>query len=153
MGLDIRAQSDDHLAKQRSEMIRRYFVFLALMLSLGAAAPVLAHHSFAAHYDMQKSITIQGTLVNVRLTNPHSWFFLDVKEADGTMSRWSFEAGTPGGMIRNGYKATELPPGTVVTITGYASRDKQKVGMLQRLQTTDGRSYGMFGPQAEAAAK
>jgi hypothetical protein len=132
-------------------MIRRYFVFLALMLSVGVAAPVLAHHSFAAHYDMQKSITIQGTLVNVRLTNPHSWFFLDVKEADGTMSRWSFEAGTPGGMIRNGYKATELPPGTVVTITGFASRDKQKVGMLQRLQTADGRSYGMFGPQAEAA--
>jgi uncharacterized protein DUF6152 len=128
-------------------MIRRHLVLLTLLLSMAAAGPVLAHHSFAAHYDQSKSITIQGTLVNVRITNPHSWFFLDVKESDGTISRWSFEAGTPGGMIRNGYKASELPPGTAVTITGFASRDKQKVGMLQRLTTADGKSYGMFGPQ------
>jgi hypothetical protein len=128
-------------------MIRRHVPLFALILTIGIAAPVMAHHSFAAHYDMQKSITIQGTLVNVRITNPHSWFFLDVKEADGTISRWSFEAGTPGGMIRNGYKASELPPGTSVTITGFASRDKQKVGMLQRLTTAEGKSYGMFGPQ------
>ena len=134
-------------------MIRRHFVFLALMLSIGVAAPVMAHHSFAAHYDMQKSITIQGTLVNVRITNPHSWFFLDVKESDGTISRWSFEAGTPGGMIRNGYKASELPPGTAVTITGFPSRDKPKVGMLQRLTTAAGKSYGMFGPQEGPGAK
>ena len=134
-------------------MIRRHFVFLALMLSIGVAAPVMAHHSFAAHYDMQKSITIQGTLVNVRITNPHSWFFLDVKESDGTNSRWSFEAGTPGGMIRNGYKASELPPVTAVTITGFPSMDKQKVGMLQRLTTSAGKSYGMFGPQDGPGAK
>lgn len=126
--------------------MKRLSVFLVLVLLIGAA-PSLAHHSFAAHYDQQKSITVQGTLVNVRITNPHSWFFLDVKESDGTISRWSFEAGTPGGMIRNGYKASELPPGTAVTITGFPSRDKQKVGMLQRLTTTDGKSYGMFGPQ------
>lgn len=133
-------------------MKRLHGVLLVLMLVAGAAAPLMAHHSFAAHYDQQKPITIQGTLVNVRLTNPHSWFFIDVKESNGTVSRWSFEAGTPGGMIRNGYKATELPPGTVVTISGFPSRDKQKVGMLQRLTTADGRSYGMFGPQ-EGPAK
>jgi hypothetical protein len=66
-------------------MKRPQCVFLALILSIGLAGPVIAHHSFAAHYDMQKPITIQGTLVNVRLTNPHSWFFLDVKEANVTM--------------------------------------------------------------------
>ena len=129
--------------------MKRLSVFLALVLLIGAA-PSLAHHSFAAHYDQQKPITIQGTLVNVRITNPHSWFFLDVKESDGTISRWSFEAGTPGGMIRNGYKASELPPGTTVTITGFPSRDKQKVGMLQRLTTAAGKTYGMFGPQENA---
>jgi hypothetical protein len=133
--------------------MKRPNVFLALALIIGSAAPLVAHHSFAAHYDMQKSITIQGTLVNVRLTNPHSWFFLDVKEPDGTMSRWSFEAGTPSGMIRNGYKAAELPSGTMVTITGFPARDKQKVGMLQRLTTADGKTYGMFGPQESPGAK
>ena len=134
-------------------MKRPSYLLLVLLLSVGVIVPVAAHHSFAAHYDMQKPITIQGTLVNVRLTNPHSWFFLDVKEADGTTSHWSFEAGTPSGMIRNGYKAAELPKGTMVTITGFPAREKPKVGMLQRLTTADGRSYGMFGPQEGPGAK
>ena len=72
--------------------------------------------------------------------------------ADGTVSRWAFEAGTPSGMIRNGYKRSELPAGTAVTITGFHARDHaQKVGMLRELKTADGKTYGMFGPQEGAA--
>jgi hypothetical protein len=127
---------------------------LSLVLALGAAAPLAGHHSFAAHYDMKKAITVQGSIAEVRLSNPHSWFFLDVKEADGTTSRWAFEAGTPSGMIRNGYKASELPPGTMVTITGFHARDhSQKVGMLRELKTAAGRTYGMFGPQEGPGAR
>lgn len=120
---------------------------LALVLLSGAGAPVSAHHSFAAHYDMKTPITVQGTIVQVRLTNPHSWFFLDVKEADGTTTRWAFEAGTPSGMIRNGYKASELTQGAVVTIRGFPARESKNVGMLQQLTTAAGKTYGMFGPQ------
>jgi hypothetical protein len=129
---------------------------LTTFLLAGAAAPLSAHHSFAAHYDTSKPITVQGAIVQVRLTNPHSWFFLDVKEADGTVTRWAFEAGTPSGMIRNGYKASELPPGTVVTISGFPGRDQsqaQKVGMLRQLTTADGKTYGMFGPQEGPGAR
>jgi hypothetical protein len=118
------------------------------------AAPLQAHHSFAAHYDMQKPVTVQGTIAEVRLSNPHSWFFLDVKEVDGTISRWSFEAGTPSGMIRNGYKASEMPKGSMVTISGFHARDHaKKVGMLRQLTTADGKTYGMFGPQEGAGAR
>ena len=124
----------------------------ALAAAIGTSAG--AHHSFAAAYDMQKPITIQGAIVQVRLTNPHSWFFLDVKEPDGTTSRWAFEAGTPSGMIRNGYKATEMKPGTIVTIQGFQARDpSQKVGMLRQLTTADGKTYGMFGPQEGPGAR
>jgi hypothetical protein len=127
---------------------------LMLMLLTAGGTPSSAHHSFAAAYDMTKSITIQGAIVQVRLTNPHSWFFLDVKEADGKLTRWSFEAGTPSGMIRGGYKASELPPGTIVTIRGFAARDTTKnVGMLQQLTTADGKTYGMFGPQEGPGAR
>ena len=129
------------------------FAVLISLLTFGAGAPLVAHHSFAAHYDMQKPITVQGTIAQVRLTNPHSWFFLDVKESDGTTSRWAFEAGTPSGMIRNGYKASELPPGTMVTITGFPARETPKVGMLRQLTTADGRTYGMFGPQEGPGAR
>ena len=127
---------------------------LSLVLMSGAAASLAAHHSFAAHYDMAKSITVQGSIVEVRLSNPHSWFFLEVKDADGKVTRWAFEAGTPSGMIRNGYKASELPPGTMVTITGFHARDQaQNVGMLRQLTTADGKTYGMFGPQEGPGAR
>ena len=133
-------------------MKRARCAVLVLVLLL-AAASVSAHHSFAAHYDMAKPITVQGSLVQVRLTNPHSWFLLEVKEADGKVTRWRFEAGTPSGMIRNGYKASELPPGTMVTITGFPARDSQNTGMLRQLTTADGRTYGMFGPQEGPGAR
>ncbi len=90
----------------------------------------------------------------MRLSNPHSWFYLDVKGDDGKVARWAFEAGTPSGMIRNGYKASELPPGTVVTITGFHARDAaQNVGMLRQLTTADGKTFGMFGPQQGQGAR
>jgi hypothetical protein len=135
-------------------MTRATYAVLSVVLVFGVGVPLRAHHSFAAHYDMQKAITVQGSLAGVRLSNPHSWFYLDVKEADGSTSRWSFEAGTPSGMLRNGYKKSELPPGTPVTITGFQARDHaQKVGMLRQLTTADGRTYGMFGPQQAPGAK
>jgi hypothetical protein len=135
-------------------MKRAGYAVLALVLSSGIGASLSAHHSFAAHYDMSKPITVQGTIVEVKLSNPHSWFYLDVKDAGGNVARWAFEAGTPSGMIRNGYKPSELPPGTVVTITGFHARDQsQNVGMLRQLTTASGRTYGMFGPQEGSGAR
>ena len=116
---------------------------LALLLSTTAAA----HHSFAAAYNMQTPITIKGKIVEVRLTNPHSHFFLDVANADGTTSRWSFEAGTPSGMLRNGYSPQVIKKGDEVTINGFRARDDSDNGMLRELITADGTLYGMFGPQ------
>ena len=132
-------------------MKRAGYAVLSLVLIFGVGAPLSAHHSFAAHYDMSKPITIEGSLVEVRLSNPHSWFYLDVKEADGKVTRWAFEAGTPGGMIRNGYKASE--PGTRVTITGFPAREAEKRGMLRELTTAAGKKFGMFGPQEGPGAK
>jgi len=134
----------------------RQRVLAALMfglVSLGIVVPAWAHHSFAAAYDTTKALTIQGTIVQVRLTNPHSWFFLDVKdEATGKLTRWSIEAGTPSGMLRNGYKPNEIKAGTVVTIKGFHAKDPtQNAGMLQQLITADGKIYAMFGPQETAA--
>ena len=79
-------------------------VFGAFVLS----GQAWAHHSFAAAYNMQDAITVEGKIVNVRLTNPHSFFFLDVENENGEVVRWSFEAGTPGGMIRNGSQKSPL---------------------------------------------
>jgi DNA/RNA endonuclease YhcR with UshA esterase domain len=125
-----------------------------LVLALGAALPAWAHHSFAAVYDMDQAVKVKGTIVQVRLTNPHSWFYIDVKDDAGNVARWAFEAGTPSGMIRNGYKASVIKPGAVVTIAGFHAKDRsQNMGMLRELTLADGTVFGLFGPQETPAAK
>jgi hypothetical protein len=133
-------------------MNRKLWIALAAgLLGVGIGAPTWAHHSFAAVYDMSQPIMITGKIAQVRMTNPHAYFFLDVPGEDGKVARWSFEAGTPSGMIRNGYKAAAMPKGSVVTITGFHGRDQaKKVGMLRQLTTADGKTFGMFGPQETA---
>ena len=124
------------------------------LVALGAATTVAAHHSFAAAFDLTKPVTVKGTIVQVRLENPHSWFFLDVKDASGKVERWAFEAGTPSGMIRNGFKPGLIKQGVEVTIKGFHARDQaQNMGMLRELVTSDGTVYGLFGSQQGAGAQ
>lgn len=131
-----------------------YAVLVWVLLSLGAGVPAWAHHSFAAAFDMKQPVTVQGVVVEVRLENPHSWFFLDVKDAGGKVDRWAFEAGTPSGMIRNGFKPSIIKAGAEVTIKGFRAKDpSQKMGMLSELVTADGTVYGLFGSQQGPAAR
>jgi hypothetical protein len=136
-------------------MNRRTVAALAAgVLPFVAGLPAWAHHSFAAAYDMTDAIEITGKIVQVRLTNPHSWFFLDVEDDDGQLVRWSFEAGTPSGMIRNGYSPNVIKEGDEVTISGFRARDASKnSGMLRELVTADGKTYGLFGPREGASAR
>jgi hypothetical protein len=123
-------------------------VLAAGLVTLGIGLPAWAHHSFAAAYDLSNPITVHGVINQVLLRNPHSWFVLDVKDASGKVEQWSFEAGTPSGMIRNGYKPNIIKAGAEVTIKGFRARDaSQSRGMLRELTTADGQVYGMFGPQ------
>lgn len=124
------------------------------LMSLGAGAMASAHHSFAAAFDLTKPVTVQGTIVQVRLENPHSWFFLDVKDANGKVERWAFEAGTPSGMVRNGFKRDLIKKGVEVTIRGFHAKDpSQNMGMLRELVMPDGTVYGMFGSQQGPSAQ
>jgi DNA/RNA endonuclease YhcR with UshA esterase domain len=127
---------------------RALVVLVSGLVALAAGVPAWAHHSFAAAYDLQQPITVHGTIVNVLLRNPHSWFMLNVKNESGQVEEWAFEAGTPSGMIRNGYKPSVIKAGAEVTIKGFRARDaSQKRGMLRELTTADGQVFGLFGPQ------
>jgi hypothetical protein len=130
-------------------------VLVVTLVSFAAGLPAWGHHAFAAAFDMQKPVTVQGVIVQVRLENPHSWFFLDVKDpATGKVDRWAFEAGTPSGMIRNGFNKNVIKAGAEVTIRGFHARDaSQKMGMLRELVTADGKTYGMFGSQQGPGAQ
>ena len=118
------------------------------VMALVVGAPAWAHHAFVAAYDMQQPVTVHGVITKVLLENPHSWFMLEVKDQSGKTEQWAFEAGTPSGMLRNGYKPGVIKAGTEVTIKGFRARDaSQKKGMLRELVTADGQVFGLFGPQ------
>jgi len=110
--------------------------------------PLAAHHSFAAVFDSDQPVTVKGVITEIRLENPHSWFFIEVRDANGKADKWAFEAGTPSGMIRNGFKPGIIKAGTEVTIKGIRARDmSQKMGLLRELVTPDGKVYSTFGSQ------
>ena len=123
-------------------------LLLASFALLYFATSASAHHSFAATFDADKPVTVKGVITQIRLENPHSWFFLEVKDAAGNVEKWAFEAGTPSGMIHNGFKPGLIKAGTEVTIKGIRARDaSQKVGLLRELITPDGKNYGTFGSE------
>ena len=121
-------------------------VLLAGVVALVAAAPARAHHSFAAEFDAERPVTVHGVITQVRLENPHSWFFLDVTDAGGKVEKWSFEASTPTSLIRSGVKPGVVKAGDEVTIKGYHARDaSQNAGAAREIVMADGRAFAI-GP-------
>jgi hypothetical protein len=128
--------------------MKRYaFGLLAVIVICWAAIPARAHHSFAAAFDANQPITVRGTITEVRLENPHSWFFLDVKDASGKVENWGFEASTPTSLIRSGVKPGFIKSGDEVTIKGWHARDVTKnFGAAREIVLSDGRAFAV-GPQ------
>src|SRR5262245_60655071 len=104
--------------------------------------PVLAHHAFAAAFDADQKVTISGVITEVKLANPHSWFYLDVTGTDGKVVRWGFEAQTPTALMRSGVKPEVFKIGSKVTVKGCHARDpKVNSGAARELLLEDGRSF------------
>ena len=90
---------------------------------LVAAAPLVAHHSFAAEYDATKPVKMTGTVTQMEWINPHAWIHMDVKQPDGKVVNWVVEAATPDTLVRRGFNKQSLLAGTVILVEGYQAKD------------------------------
>jgi hypothetical protein len=126
---------------------------LALIAVALSTAVVAAHHSFAAEYDANNQMTVVGTITRVEWTNPHTWFFIDVKDPQGEVVNWAIEGGAPTVLYREGWKPTSLKAGDQVTVTFALAKDKsKKQGNAYQFKLPDGRCVfaGSSGPSGAA---
>ena len=126
---------------------------VALGIALGcllAGASIQAHHSFASEFDVDKPITLRGTLTKMEWVNPHGWIYVDVKDASGKVTNWAIEAGAPNALLRRGLRATDFPIGTEVIIEGFRAKDGGTTANGSSVKFTDGRNF-FLGTEAKTA--
>ena len=91
--------------------------------ALAAAIPAHAHHSFAAEFDGSRSVRLTGTITRIEWSNPHSYFFIDVKDDKGTVVNWGCEGAGPGALTRRGWKKGDVKLGDTLIVDGYPAKD------------------------------
>lgn len=127
-------------------------IVAAGILAVSSGHTLLAHHSFAAEFDASKAIRLNGTLAKVEWTNPHIYFYIDVKDEAGNVVRWTCESGAPGALSRRGWKRGDLKLGDMIVVDGYRAKNGSNMVDARRVTLADGRivsgaSAGDGGPQ------
>lgn len=124
----------------------RSFV-VALTISVASVGPMLAHHSFAAEFDSSKPVKLSGVVTRVEWQNPHVWFYVDVKNDDGTVTNWAFSGGAPGQLMRRGITKKVIAPGMAVVVDGFRAKDGSNNASGGRVTFPDGRSVFTAGSE------
>src|ERR1700684_2513809 len=115
---------------------------IAMVCGVGllvSALPVFAHHSFAAEYDATKPVELKGVVTKVEWTNPHARFYVDVKDAKGTVTNWNLELASPNVLTRNGWTRHSLKEGDLITVQGSKAKDGANLANARTVTLADGK--------------
>jgi hypothetical protein len=121
--------------------MKKIILVLVAAGALCAPQPAPAHHAFAAEYDVNKPVTLTGTLTRMEWVNPHGWIYMDVKQPDGTIKKWKVEASGPSQMSRRGLKKTDFVDGMSLVVKGYQGKNDPALANGRTLVLPDGRSF------------
>src|SRR5262245_17870907 len=124
---------------------------IACVIVLGLAAPMFGHHSESAEYDSTKPVKVTGTISKVEWMNPHIWFYVDVKDANGKVTTWGFSGGPPGMLLRRGITKDVLKIGATVNVEGSRAKDGSNNASGRKVTFPDGRN--VFTASAEDVAR
>ena len=113
-------------------------VFMAALAFMIAAAPLPAHHSFAAEFDQTKPLTLQGVVTKVEWMNPHIFVYIDVKDDKGNVTNWSLEGFPPNTLYRQGWRKDTIKLGDTITVSAYSAKDGSTTASIRTVSTTDG---------------
>ncbi len=133
-------------------MTTKLTVLVAAVGLVLAAVPLRAHHAFAAEFDQNKPIKVQGSVSRWELTNPHSWSYIDVKDADKTVT-WMIEGASPNNLYRLGLTKESLPIGSVITVQGYQAKDGSTRAVGRDIVFANGKKFFLGLMEAEGAPK
>ena len=134
--------------------MRTYLTVLLAGLGIAiAAVPAPAHHAFAAEFDQNKPIKVQGSVTKWELTNPHSWIHIDVKDAEGKVVTWMIEGASPNNLYRLGLTKESLPAGTEITAEGYQAKDGSTRAVGRNITFANGKKFFLGLTEAEGAPK
>ena len=114
-----------------------------------ASMPLLAHHSFAAEFDSNKQVKMTGTVTKIDWTNPHVWFYMDVKDESGKVTNWGFEMGPPHLLQGQGWTRTTMKLGDTITVEGSAAKNGSSRANARRVMTQDGKRLGAASSEGQ----
>jgi hypothetical protein len=116
---------------------------LAILLPGGllllATAPIFGHHSVSAEFDVNRQITYAGVVTRVEWSNPHIYFYVDVKDAKEKVTNWAFEGAGPNTLARMGWLRDTLKVGDRVTVVAFPARDGAAVASAREVRLANGR--------------